>query len=63
MLECTTCNAKNASDSKFCIICGHAMYKECKKCSLKLPVIANFCHECGTKVANGSTPNQGILFI
>jgi hypothetical protein len=60
MLECTSCKAENTDDSKFCIICGNGMIKECKKCSLNLPVFANFCLNCGGKVAN-NTLNQGKL--
>lgn len=50
MIECTSCNTKNPTASKFCCECGTRLGPKKCECGTELQSTTKFCPECGKKV-------------
>ncbi len=46
-MRCSTCNANNAPDAKFCVDCGAELGQGCPTCARQNPPTARFCAGCG----------------
>jgi ribosomal protein L40E len=45
---CSSCNASNLNDAKFCQQCGTSLSSsDCSQCQTKLSPDAKFCPQCG----------------
>lgn len=63
-MRCSSCNANNAPDAKFCVDCGTALGRSCPSCHHLNPPDARFCAECGTALgatAAKPAPSEGEL--
>ena len=63
-MRCSSCNANNAPDAKFCIDCGAALERSCPSCNHPNLPTARFCSECGTALGVAAAkppPSEGEL--
>lgn len=49
-VACSSCNARNSVNSKFCMSCGNKLFDDCPGCNARLSKGTKFCSECGTNV-------------
>ncbi len=47
-MRCSTCQAENLADSRFCTSCGAKLESACSACGTANPAAARFCRQCGT---------------
>ena len=52
---CSSCQANNPDQAKFCMQCGAAQANTCPPCSTELPTEARFCFGCGHQIGEAST--------
>ncbi len=50
-MRCTSCDANNADNAKFCRECAAAIMPRCSRCGEAISQNAKFCSQCGTPVA------------
>lgn len=55
-VNCPSCSAKIAANSKFCSQCGGKVEKKCPGCGATHPLTAKFCSQCGTGLSGGNPP-------
>jgi class 3 adenylate cyclase/tetratricopeptide (TPR) repeat protein len=55
---CAQCGAEHAPGSRFCSICGAALWRDCAVCGNDQPVSAAFCSACGAALGNGARRAQ-----
>ncbi len=53
---CSSCQAKNPDQAKFCMQCGATLANTCPQCNTELPAEARFCFRCGHQIGGASTP-------
>ena len=46
-MKCPKCNFENREEAVFCIECGEGLAVKCLSCGNLIPVVANFCDQCG----------------
>ncbi|HIN71450.1 MAG TPA: zinc-ribbon domain-containing protein, partial [Dehalococcoidia bacterium] len=56
LIICSSCQANNPDQAKFCMQCGAAQANTCPPCSTELPPEARFCFGCGHQIGEASTP-------
>jgi class 3 adenylate cyclase/predicted ATPase len=49
-LQCSACQHKNPSDSKFCFECGGPLDVRCPQCQAPVPAGVKFCNQCGARL-------------
>ena len=50
LIRCFGCKAYNEGNSKYCLLCGSKLHKECPDCGTKsADHLALHCTECGAK--------------
>ena len=54
-MRCTSCEADNTADSRFCISCGAALGQLCPACNHLNAATARYCTQCGTAVQRSPT--------
>ena len=57
-MQCSTCNAENREDARFCVQCGATFPLLCPQCGRELPPDARFCDQCGTQLAGAEAMEE-----
>lgn len=60
---CTSCQAENPAQSKFCIECGIPLPTRCGQCGTENPARAKFCAHCGCKIVVGIVSERRQLTV
>jgi class 3 adenylate cyclase/tetratricopeptide (TPR) repeat protein len=55
-MKCSSCNADNPAENRFCEQCGAVLAARCPKCGASLRPGAKFCGSCGHRVASHEVP-------
>ena len=55
-MKCSSCEAENPGDAKFCTDCGIPMEFRCPNCSSVTPAERTFCKECGHNLRESKEP-------
>lgn len=56
---CSSCQANNPDQAKFCMQCGAAQANTCPPCSTELPPEARFCFGCGHQIRGSVDASSG----
>src|SRR5215472_10027863 len=55
-MQCPSCNANVADDSKFCPDCGAPLPRPCPACGHLNAARSTFCSECGARLLSAKAP-------
>src|SRR5665213_2979763 len=59
-MRCSSCDADNASNARFCVDCGAALGRLCPSCSQPNSPNARFCGQCGVGLVTVVAPKQPV---
>ncbi|SKA31858.1 adenylate cyclase [Enhydrobacter aerosaccus] len=59
-MRCPNCDTANASNARFCIECGVALWRTCPSCSANNLPTAHYCGQCGIALDASPPPPRAI---
>jgi class 3 adenylate cyclase/tetratricopeptide (TPR) repeat protein len=60
-MECQKCHFDNEESSKYCLRCGERLKLQCPQCGKVLPLLAEFCNQCGQKLEDADKTENNFI--